>query len=492
MDDLTHLPDDLWQLPVLRELEVRKCPSLEHIPDDIPADAKLERVSLNGEKIARLPNLPCGLSNLTRLDIAGGDVEALPDNFSQLTSLRNLNIVGTRITRLPPNMERLVNLEEVHFGGSSLDIGGAFSKLMPSMRRLRVSAVANAENIDWSGLTGLAELETILGGAQSQLHPSIGCLRSLGKLKLDCGGLTTLPAGIGQLRSLTSLHLANPQDDFTLPEAISGLVSLRELVVHSDCWFHMPQAIQLPTSLTQLTLYCIIPQLPASLTSLLRLRQLAIACWGPTLDSLPVLRNMPSLRRVELRFSDTHIDQRVSEMLAHAVSLTRLFVEGQLQGGLAPVYDVLPTLTSLRELHLMRGDGEDEDEDERYNVPEPAVLDIPSSFSSLTSLTYLFLDSPCAEIPPAVFLLPSLQVLEFQHEPRYTDEVLAPPRLSPAVSNLVNLRRLLFSTDDILMCAAITRLTKLTRIRFSQREYKSDAEHWGALQALQARGVTLY
>jgi Leucine-rich repeat (LRR) protein len=491
MDDLFYLPDDLWQLPNLRELYVVNGHKLEHIPDDITTDAKLEKLHLNEVNIVRLPSSLCALNNLTSLEIVDSDVEILPDNFTQLTSLRNLNIVGTNITRLPPNMERLVNMEEVHFAGSSLDIGGAFSKLMPSMRRLRVREVANADNIDWSGLTGLAELETFLGEAQSQLHPSIGCLRSLGKLKLDCGGLTTLPAEIGQLTSLASLHLVNPQDDFTLPEAISGLVSLRELSVNSDFWVHMPQAMQLPTSLTQLDLYGGIAQLPASLTTLLRLRVLAIECMEPTLDSLPALRNMPSLRLVVLRFSDTHIDQRVSEMLAHAVSLTHLFVQGQLQGGLAPVYDVLPTLTGLRHLRLMLP--EDEDEVERYNVPEPAALDIPSSISSLTSLTYLFLDSPCAQIPPAVFLLPSLQVLEFQHDSTcYAADELAPPRLSPAISNLVNLRRLLFSTDDILMCAAITSLTKLTEIRHPQHDYRSDSEHWVALQALRARGVTLH
>jgi Leucine-rich repeat (LRR) protein len=129
--DLWHLSDNLWQLPDLRELIAVNCSNLDHIPADIPADAKLESLRLSGGKIARLPNSLCALSNLTCLSIGCCETEALPDDFSRLTSLRILHFDGA--LRLPLNMERLVNLEEVHLAGQRLDVGGAFSKPMPSM-----------------------------------------------------------------------------------------------------------------------------------------------------------------------------------------------------------------------------------------------------------------------------------------------------------------------------------------------------------------------
>jgi Leucine-rich repeat (LRR) protein len=470
---MTDLPDDLWQLPDLRELDVSYCRNLHHIPDDIPADAKLESLSLQDVEIRRIPSSLCALSNLTRLDIIHCETNALPDDFWRLTSLRILSIEETPITRLPPNMERLVNLQEVHLKVlSDFNIGGAFSQPMPAMRWLEIDSVANVDTTDMSGLTGLTELRIELREHQSQLHPSIGSLGSLQRLELKYGGLTALPAEIGQLTNLTALHLHITVEEFTIPEAIGGLVRLQDFYVHGhlDQWLYLPPAIQLLTSLTSLCVFGGF-DLPASLTALSRLRELNIDC--PERPQ-PALRNMPSLRRLMVNIPSNVTDRRVGEMLAHATGLTFLLVERSTYNDLAPVMAAFPTLTNLRELYFMLMGGSDE--------PGLPVLDIPSSVANLSRLTQLRHVSPRNAIPPGIFQLTALQVLRLEVASFRSPDRME--RLSPDVTNLVNLRHLQLPAKHILLCPQISRLSKLTSVQLYE-----DRDHQAALEALRVRGV---
>jgi hypothetical protein len=477
---MTHLPDDLWQLPDLRELTIIDCSDFDHIPDDIPADAKLESLILDVE-ISRLLTSLCGLSNLTRLTIASAKTEELPDGLSRLTSLRILALNKTNVSRLPPNMDRLTNLEEVMLSTVRAGIGGAFRMPMPAMRRLDIAKVAaNAQNIDWSGLRGLTDLRIALANDQSQLHPSIGSLSSLQTLTFnDCGGLTTLPAAISGLSSLAGLHLGKLRTDFTLPDAISGLASLRVLYASGNGHeLHIPPTIRLPTSLTAMAMMQVDTQLPPSLSTLSRLRELRVDYDFTEKGSLPVLRRMPSVRHLVVKIVNFDADQGICEMLAHA-SLTCLKMVSHPANNLAPVLGILPTLTNLRELHLMQTTN-------NGDFPEPAVLEIPSSISKLTSVTYLALKFSVAAGPPeGLFLLTSLRRLELGFYDSVSTNELAATRLSPAVSKLVNLRDLQL-LPQMMLCASITRLSALTSVR---AKGDGDLEHQEAVKALLNRRV---
>jgi hypothetical protein len=352
---------------------------------------------------------------------------------------------------------------------------------------MRISYVHNPQNIDWSGLTGLTELTLALAKDDSQLHPSIGSFSSLQRLTFgNCGGLGTLPAEIGQLSNLTALHLGDDFDprDFALPEAISGLVRLRELRVTAST-MHMPQSIELPSSLTALHMGSAV-KLPASLSTLSRLRNLEFTLLESALDTLPALRNMPSVRRLEVDMCNTVADQRVGKMLAHA-SLTCLRVLRQ-DNNMASVHAALPTLINLRELHLVvtesRAPGS--------HQPLPPAVDIPSSISNLSRLTRLSLSSPCNNIPPWLFLLTSLQALEIGcscDPPNPYGRIWESPemcRLSPDVSKLVHLREFEFPEHLVYLCANITRLPELTSV---SGLWDGDWEHQDAVKALLARGV---
>jgi Leucine-rich repeat (LRR) protein len=506
---MTHLPDDLWQLPDLRELSVSYCRDLEHIPDNIPADARLESLQLSGDKITRLPSSLYALSNLTHLSIYHCRTEALPDDFWRLTSLRTFVLESTRITRLSPSMDRLTNLVDVQLKDRHLNIGGAFSRLMPSMRRLLVHRVPNAQNIDRSGLTGLTELtiEASVNNGRSQVNPSIGSLSGLKTLTfVDCVGLTALPAAIGRLSNLqrlafhegcslttlpatistltnrTGLYMDEMEHDFTLPQAISGLVSLRELRVVCESALHMAPTIQLPQALTELFLHAKSVQLPTSFTSLTRLRDLTLNLRGPAPDSLPALGNMPGLHRLTVQLDDLVSEQRVGEMLAHA-GLTYLELTRGPLNSLAPVLETLPTLTSLRELHIgMDLSDQDEPDEAEPGASHWPALNIPSSMATLSRLVHFFLKLPGAEIPPGVFLLTSLQMLRLFNSTDYYARCL---RLSHAVTNLVSLRDLQLP-ESTWLCKDITRLSKLTRIN---AQWVGDAVHQRAVKTLLARGV---
>jgi hypothetical protein len=481
--DMTHLPDDLWQLPDLRELELNMCPNLEHIPDNIPADAKIESLSLHGGKIS-LPSSLCGLGNLTSLFFLCRSTDALPDDFLRLTSLRRLSF--HKGARLPPSMEGLIKLEEVHLGYlNDINTGSAFSQPMPAMRRLDIDSVANVHTIDMSGLTGLTELSIELMEHQSQLHPSIGSLSSLQRLTIGiCGGLMALPAEIGQLTNLTALHLGDffdPRGEFTIPEAISGLVRLRELRVTSSAT-HMPQPMKLPTSLTTLHMGGAV-KLPASLSTLSRLHTLEFTLPESALDTLPALRNMPSVRHLKVSICNAVTDQRVGKMLAYA-NLTFLHVLRRRQdNNMGPVHAALPTLINLRELRLLVNCSALEPEPVEPLTP---ALDLPSSISNLSRLTSLCLCTPCNSIPPGVFLLTSLHALGIYCTCGLPcAKKKKPTRLSSAVSKLVNLRTLDLR-NDVTLCDAVTSLPELTSVSV---QWDGDFQHQRAVKALLARGV---
>jgi hypothetical protein len=351
------------------------------------------------------------------------------------------------------------------------------------MRRLGIAEAGNLEDINLGGLTGLTELTLDLTMEQSQLPPSIGRLNSLQRLVFyNSGGLTTLPDEIGRLTNLTCLRVDDcPSEVFTLPEAISSLVRLQFLSVSSAAGgyvLHVPQTIRLPASLLELHLHCFDIQLPASLTNLTQLSVMDFQCSAATLDTLPALCNMPSLRVLKADLSRTISDARVGEMLMHA-SLTSLRVTRHRHDNLGAVVEALPTLTNLRELHidiLASGQGPP-------NPAQPAVRK-PPSMSSISKLTHLTLATVRAKLPSWVFKLTSLQHLTHT---LYDDCNSNYPYtgLNHAVSNLASLR-VLQLPRKALLCSSVTRLSKLTKVH---AQWDGDTEHQYAVAALLKRGV---
>jgi hypothetical protein len=481
MEDLTRFPADIWQLPQLRKVSIEGCNDLGSLPDNIPADAKLESFHItSSESFRHLPSSLCALSNLTKVYVGYTGVEALPDQFTLLTSLRQLEFDYAPISGLLPSMDRLASLEVVRFRDLDAEIGGAFAKPMPSMRLLNVERVANVQSIDLSGLTGLTQLELSLSEDQSQLPPSIGRLSSLRELTIeDCGGLTTLPAEIGRLTNLMVLQLFNHHGDFTLPEAVSSLASLCVMHIRGAGTLHVPQTIPWPATLTMLEMHGDDIQLPPTLTKLSRLNQLTIECSQNTLDTLPALRNMPSLRRLVAYMFAIETDARVREMLTHA-SLTYLRVHVQGEWSMAPVIEALPTLIRLRELQVTIRPRPQTP----HGAAQPAAAIPPIHLSTLTFLSLSAADD--STISPWAFQLVSLQRLELDSRERFAIDKGTSRRLSADVSKLVNLRSLELS-PGIWLCAAVTALSKLTRLHCG--DGNGDTEHSQAVEMLFQRGV---
>jgi Leucine-rich repeat (LRR) protein len=481
MYDQARLPADLWQLPELRVLHFQTCPELVGLPENIPAAAKLDTLIIEGApSFRRLPSSLCALSNLTNLILSGTNIEALPEFITQLTSLRVLIARNAGFPSLPPNMDRLTNLEVVKL--DDVIIGAAFSNPMPSMRRLKIHEASHVQNTNFSGLASLSKLVMALKRDESQLNPSIWSLSSLEQLVMeDCGGLTTLPAELGRLTNLRTLHLAN-SEPFTLPEAISSLVSLRELVLGKSIQpflsiqLTFPEAIRLPTSLTSLRMHGIVNSLPPTLTSLSRLRHFTLGCSVIQGESLPSLRTMPSPRDLRVEFGD-FTDDNVSRMLSHA-SLTRLCVVRIVADDLDPVMSALTTLTNLRELHfLVHPQAEPEPGD---GPLDPAI---PESITNLSRLTYLSLHTP--RLPGGVFLATSLQILQLDHTYLQEEAPDEPQQLSHEIFRLVNLR-ILDLPLRVELCSSVTRLSKLVEVR---AQWDGDIEHRETIKELIQRGI---
>ncbi|KAF3779415.1 putative adenylate cyclase regulatory protein [Nymphaea thermarum] len=273
-ESLKTLPQEIWQLTSLQELDLSYCTEISTLPSQIEDLKSLKPVLLGKLKVLNFE----GCSNLTispdftsmpyleklnldkckkmsELDPSIGLLESLthlslsfcrslktlPQEIWQLTSLYKLDLsYCTEITALPSQMEDPKSLKPVLLG------------------KLKVLNFESCHNLticpDFTSMPHLQKLNFSFCSKMSELHPSIGILKSLIDLnlcnckslkelplenwqlisleKLDLGGcakITTLPSQLGNSKSLTHLSLRDCKSLMELPESVCQLTSLKAL-----------------------------------------------------------------------------------------------------------------------------------------------------------------------------------------------------------------------------------------------------------------------
>eukprot|EP00775_Hariotina_reticulata_P003777 gene3777-4036_t len=293
---LTSLPSAIGNLQQLTWLDLRGCESLAKLPESIGQLSRLQDLGLaRCRGLASLPAEIGNLQQLTRLKLGGcGSLAKLPESIGQLSGLQDLSLAEcSGLTSLHSDIGNLQQLTRLNLRQCQL-----LPKLPESIGRL---CVLQHLNLSWcSGLTSLpseiGDLQQLtwlnLGGCESlaKLPESIGRLCGLQDLGLArCFGMKSLPSEIGNLQQLTELDLRRCQSLAKLPESIVQLSRLQVLGL-AECsgLTSLPPEIGDLQQLTQLNLKGCesLAKLPESIRRLSVLQHLDLA-WCSGLTSLP-------------------------------------------------------------------------------------------------------------------------------------------------------------------------------------------------------------
>ncbi|OWZ18653.1 putative LRR protein [Phytophthora megakarya] len=242
----------------LRSLEELNLASnlLEYLADEIgDALVKLMRLNLRGNPtLKRLPNSLQQLRTLSILDLSDCDQKRLgKDVFgSQLQNLRSLNLSYNALSTLPDGIGSIPKLQELNFKSNAL------LSLPSAVGNLSELVVLNGEN------NALQWLPTDCGEHWGLME----------KLVLSHNRLAGLPATLGLLCSLRTLHLSNNRLT-ALPLELAALTRLRELDVSWNQLERIPDEFGCLESLMTLDLsHNELVKFPDTMAMLTRLKHL--------------------------------------------------------------------------------------------------------------------------------------------------------------------------------------------------------------------------
>lgn len=172
----------------------------------------LEKLVLHRCNLSEFPDLS-KLPRLTYLDLSFNAFDHVPETVTKLSGLQSFAMFGNRLSELPNGIEGLKELRYLFLGQNpDLNIEDAIVKLKP---------LDKLENLGFGGI------------AISSLPAAIGELKSLKLLWLANTGLHTLPETISRLDNLETLVLTGCKFE-RLPEVVERLPRLQSVVLKGN------------------------------------------------------------------------------------------------------------------------------------------------------------------------------------------------------------------------------------------------------------------
>lgn len=437
---LTTLPPGVGQLSPLKELDLSGN-EFTTLPPEILKLSSLKKLYLCYNHLTALPSEIGKLSALTQFNLASNQFTALPPEIDQLRELRQLDLSGNQLTTLPPEIGKLTELKELDLANNQL------TALPPELRQLSALTQLYLHNNpglnlppdvlgppwkDASDTNPPARPSDILDYYFAQ-HPEdkdstaepmgekaqaaydaalrkIDECRRMGlrgtSLDLSHLGLTVLPPEIGQLSSLTVLHLTDNQLT-ALPPEIGRLSALTVLYLANNQLSALPPEIGQLSALTYLSLsnnqLTVLPPQIGQLRALttLSFSNNRLTALPPEIGQLSALTVL-SLTDNQLTELPPQIGRlsTLKELLLNNNQLTALPLEiGQLTA---------LTVLSLTDNHLTA---------------------LPPEIGHLSSLTWLYLtNNQLTALPPEIGHLSALTKLFLHDNPglNLPPEVLGP------------------------------------------------------------------
>ncbi|CAL9216155.1 unnamed protein product [Arabidopsis halleri] len=333
---------DVSGLKCLEKLFLSGCSNLSVLPENIGSMPCLKELLLDGTAISNLPDSIFRLQKLEKLSLMGcRSIQELPSCVGKLTSLEDLYLDDTALRNLPISIGDLKNLQKLHL-----------------MRCTFLSKIPDTIN----KLISLKEL-FINGSAVEELPLVTGSLLCLEDLSAgDCKSLKQVPSSIGGLNFLLQLQL-NSTPIESLPEEIGDLHFIRQLELR-NCKS--------------------LKALPESIGKMDTLHNLYLE--GSNIEKLP--KDFGKLEKlVVLRMNNCKKLKRLPESFGDLKSLRHLYMKETLVAELPESFGNLSKLMVLEMLRkpLFRIS--------ESNAPgtseEPRFVEVPNSFSNLTSLEEL-------------------------------------------------------------------------------------------------------
>ncbi|MDE3741329.1 DUF5018 domain-containing protein [Maribacter polysaccharolyticus] len=230
---ISTLPKEIGQLTSLESLNLARN-QLAAIPAEIKQLVHLEFLNASNNELMVIPSEIGQLTSLIELNLFGCYISQIPPEIGQLKNLEKLHLHWNNITSLPPEIGQLTNLELLRLDDNEL------TEIPPEIGRLSNLKMLLIGSNDYTELpseigqlTKLTRLSST-NGPLTHLPPEIGQLRNLTELEVYNTQLTSLPPEIGFLRQLERIELFQINNISVLPESISYLVELRDLIVLSD------------------------------------------------------------------------------------------------------------------------------------------------------------------------------------------------------------------------------------------------------------------
>lgn len=135
-EKLTELPDSLWELTQLQELNLSDN-QLTALPKEIGSLAKLEILELERNPIEIFPREIGELINLKRLVVAYDlSLGFIPQEIFQLTNLEFFVFHDAQLTAIPPEINQLHKLEELYLGRNEIAVLPQEITELGNLRRL--------------------------------------------------------------------------------------------------------------------------------------------------------------------------------------------------------------------------------------------------------------------------------------------------------------------------------------------------------------------
>ncbi|GLT40348.1 hypothetical protein SLA2020_144900 [Shorea laevis] len=406
LNDFRHskIPSEISQFTRLKHLDIFSSRFSSQVPAKIAHLSKLVSLNLSSDVIffessnkliletTTLRNLVQNLSEVKELELSGVNMTSVnPRFFMNLSSsLTTLDLLDTVLRgNFPNSIFHFPNLKNFYLSGK---------------RNLTIDLPSS----NWSSPLQWLYLDYMDCGRR--LSQSIGDLKSLQFLCLGCNMEGSIPASIGNLSQLTSLHLSNNQ--FSGP-ILASICNLRQLT-SLDLDFNNLSG-QIPSSLANLTQLTYLQlsynqfsgPIPASIgnlsqliylslssnnfngqipTSLANLTQLTSLELSNNQFSGPILASMCNLRQLTSLFlSFNNLNGQIPSSLANLTQLTSLDLSNNQFSG--PIPTSIGNLTQLTELSLVSNNFDGQIPSSIANLVNLSYLDLSSNHFSFMSLT---------------------------------------------------------------------------------------------------------